>query len=181
MYNPKSKSYATPLLMSGIAPPACYSYLCPCKCPAGIINCYKDYEEGLAVARAEGKPIMIDFTGHGCENCRKMEDNVWIDETINKYLNSDYIIISLYADDREPLKQVEVSPDGKKLRTVGSKWAEFQKINFGQQSQPLYVLLAPDETVLNIPVGYTPDIKSYQKFLECGLENFKKWKTEQKK
>jgi thiol:disulfide interchange protein DsbD len=181
MYNPKSKSYATPLLMSGIAPPATYSYLYPRDCPAGIIDCHKDYEEGLAVARAAGKPILIDFTGHGCENCRKMEDNVWIDETINKYLNNDFVIISLYADDRKPLKQVEVSPDGKKLRTVGSKWAEFQKINFRKQSQPLYVLLAPDETVLNIPVGYTPDIKSYQKFLECGLENFKKWKTEQKK
>jgi thiol:disulfide interchange protein len=181
MYNPKSETYATPYLMSGIAPPASYSYLYPRDCPAGINNCFKDYEVGLAYARAAGKPIMIDFTGHGCENCRKMEDNVWIKDEINNYLNKEYVIISLYADDREKLKEVEITPDGKtKLRTVGNKWAAFQKVNFRKQSQPLYVLITPDETVLNEPVGYTPNVKTYKEFLQCGLDNFEKWKTEKK-
>ena len=180
MTNPKTKSYATPALMSGIAPPACYSYFCPCDCPAGIQQCFKDYEEGLAYARSVGKPVMIDFTGHGCENCRKMEDNVWVKDEINKYLNNDYVLISLYVDDRTKLKEVELAPDGTKLRNVGNKWAAFEKVNFKQQSQPLYVLMAPDETVLNAPRDYNPDVKAYKDFLQCGLDKYEQWKSENK-
>jgi thiol:disulfide interchange protein DsbD len=180
MTNAKTNSYATPALMSGIAPPACYSYFCPCECPAGIQQCFKDYEKGMAYARSVGKPVMIDFTGHGCENCRKMEDNVWVKEEINKYLNNDFVLISLYVDDRTKLEKVEIAPDGTKIRNVGNKWAAFERVNFAQQSQPLYVLMAPDETVLNAPRGNTPDVKTYKEFLQCGLDNFEKWKTEKK-
>jgi thiol:disulfide interchange protein DsbD len=180
MTNAKTNSYATPALMSGIAPPACYSYFCPCECPAGIQQCFKDYEKGMAYARSVGKPVMIDFTGHGCENCRKMEDNVWVKEEINKYLNNDFVLISLYVDDRTKLEKVEIAPDGTKIRNVGNKWAAFERVNFAQQSQPLYVLMAPDETVLNAPRGNTPDVKTYRDFLQCGLDNYEKWKKEKK-
>jgi thiol:disulfide interchange protein DsbD len=176
MTNPNTKTYSTPALMSGIAPPACYSYFCPCECPAGIQQCFKDYEAGVAYAKSVNKPIMIDFTGHGCENCRKMEDNVWVNKEINKYLNEDYVLISLYVDDREKLKTVETAPDGSKIRNVGNKWAAFERVNFAQQSQPLYVLMAPDETVLNAPRGNTPDIKTYKEFLQCGLDKYEKLK-----
>lgn len=177
MVNEKTNTYATPGLMSGIAPPACYSYFYPCDCPAGIQQCFKDYEEGMAYARSVGKPVMVDFTGHGCENCRRMEDNVWVKEEISKYLNNDYVLISLYVDDRSKLDTVVLAPDGTKIRNVGNKWAAFERVNFGQQSQPLYVLMSHDETVLNAPRGNTPDVKTYRDFLQCGLDNFEKWKT----
>lgn len=181
MTNEKTQTYSTPALMSGIAPPACYSYFRPCQCPAGIELCFKDYEEGMEYARKVGKPVIVDFTGHGCENCRKMEDNVWANEDINRYLNKDYILISLYVDDRTKLDVVEIAPDGSKIRNVGNKWAAFERVNFEQQSQPLYVLMAPDETVLNAPRGNTPDVKAYRDFLQCGLDNFEKWKKESNK
>jgi len=174
--NTKTSTYNTPFLMSGIAPPACYSYFKPCDCPAGIQQCFKDYEEGLAYAKSVNKPIMIDFTGHGCENCRKMEDNVWVNEEINQHLNEDYVIISLYVDDRKKLDKIELAPDGTKIRNIGNKWAAFEKFNFEQASQPLYVLMSPDETVLNEPKGYTPDAELYKKFLQCGLDEFEKLK-----
>jgi thiol:disulfide interchange protein DsbD len=180
MVNEKTKTYATPGILSGIAPPACYSYFCPCDCPAGIQQCFHDYEEGMAYARSVNKPVMVDFTGHGCENCRKMEDNVWVNEDINKYLNEDFVLISLYVDDRTKLDSVEIAPDGSKIRNVGNKWAAFERLNFAQQSQPLYVLMAPDETVLNAPRGNTPDVKVYRDFLQCGLDNYEKWKKEKK-
>jgi thiol:disulfide interchange protein len=179
MVNPKTETYATPAIMSGLAPPACYSYAHPCDCPAGIQNCFHDYYDGLAYAKERNLPIMIDFTGYGCENCRKMEDQVWVNPDINALINDEYVLISLYVDDREKLAEVKVGPDGTKLRTVGNLWASFERVNFKQQSQPLYVLMAPDETVLNKPVGATFDIQAYKEFLECGVENFNKWKAKQ--
>lgn len=171
----KTGTYATPPIMSGLAPPACYSYYHPCDCPAGLQNCFHDYEEGLAYAREQKLPIMIDFTGYGCENCRKMEDQVWVKPEINKILNEEYVLISLYVDDRTKLEKTLTAPDGQKIRNVGNKWAAFERLNFGQVSQPLYVLMAPDETILNTPVGAVFDADKYQEFLECGLSNYALW------
>ena len=111
-------------------------------------------------------PILVDFTGYGCVNCRKMEENVWIDPEVNKMLNDDYVLVSLYVDDRKKLDKVLKTPDGTKVRNVGNKWAQFQKINFKKSSQPYYVLISADETVLNKPVAYTPDIGAYKEFLK---------------
>lgn len=173
----QTKTYVTPFLLSGIAPPACYSYACPCECPAGINQCFKDYYEGLAEAKRTNKPIMIDFTGHGCENCRKMEDKIWIKDRINHYINDEYILISLYVDDRKALDSVRTTADGRKLRTVGSLWAEFELANFNQQSQPLYVLVSPNEEVLHAPIGATFDEEKYANFLQCGLDKWNQLKN----
>lgn len=174
MPNERAKTYNTPFLLSGIAPPACYSYFRPCDCPAGINQCFKDYYEGVAYAKSVNKPIMVDFTGHGCENCRKMEDQVWGKDRVNKHLNNDYVLISLYVDDRKPLDSVRVTADGRKLRNVGNLWAAFEDVNFSQQSQPLYVLMSPDEKVLHAPVGAVFDAEKYADFLQCGLDRFAK-------
>jgi thiol:disulfide interchange protein len=171
--NPKTKTYNTPFLLSGIAPPACYSYFHPCGCPAGINECFKDYYEGIAYAKKVNKPAMIDFTGHGCENCRKMEDQVWVDDKVNKLLNEEFVLISLYVDDRKPLDSIRTKTDGSKLRTVGSLWAEFENVNFGQQTQPLYVLISPNEQVLHSPVEAIFDKEKYAEFLKCGLSRYK--------
>lgn len=178
MVNPKTETYATPAIMSGLAPPACYSYAHPCDCPAGIQNCFHDYFDGLAYAQERNMPVLIDFTGYGCENCRKMEDQVWVNPDVNALINDKYVLISLYVDDREKLAEVKVGPDGTKLRTVGNLWASFERVNFKQQAQPLYVLMAPDETILNNPVGAEFNVQRYKAFLECGLTNFENWKKE---
>jgi thiol:disulfide interchange protein len=169
----KTQTYNTPALLSGIVPPACYSYFHPCDCPAGIQVCFKDYYEGVKYAQANQKPILLDFTGHACENCRKMEDQVWTDPKVNKLINENYVLISLYVDDRKILPEVLTTADNRKLRTVGNLWAEFEMVNFGSQAQPLYILLAPDEKVLHLPIGATlgaGGIEKYIKFLECGLQ-----------
>lgn len=172
-YSDVSKTFVTPSLMSGIAPPAGHSYVYPNDCPLNF-DCYKDYKEGLAVAKSQDKPVLLDFTGHGCVNCRKMEDNVWGQDGVYEMIRDEYVLISLYVDERKPLEQPYASPiDGSTRRTVGNKWADFQAVNFERQSQPYYVLLSPDGKVLNQPVAYTPNKNQYQSFLECGLEQFK--------
>jgi thiol:disulfide interchange protein DsbD len=190
MTNPQTEAFKTPFWLSGLAPSACYSYIKPCPtpkvannidsqfklsehCPPGINQCFDDYDEALKYAATVNKPILIDFTGHGCVNCRKMEENVWIEEEINKMLNEDYVLVSLYADDRKKLAKTLITPGGVKLRNVGNKWAEFQKVNFKKNSQPYYVLITTDEKVLNTPKAYTPDITTYKNFLKEGLEQFK--------
>ena len=174
------KTFSSPTLLSGFPPPAGYSWIFPNDCPANI-NCFKDLNEGMAYAQKVGKPIMIDFTGKACVNCRKMEEQVWPDIEIKNILNDDYVLISLYVDYSDPLpesEQIEVlKPNGKKrkLKTVGNKWSHFQTEYFNTNSQPYYVLMSPDgKTVLNAPVGYTPDESEYKQFLNCGLDNFKK-------
>jgi thiol:disulfide interchange protein DsbD len=172
MVNEKSNTFVTPNLLSGLAPPAGHSYLLPKHCPLNI-DCYHDYDEGLAYAQEHNKPILLDFTGYGCVNCRRMEDNVWSKKEINDIITGEYVLISLYVDDRKPLEEQYISSfSGKKMRTVGNKWADFQAIHFGRNSQPFYVLTAPDGKVLNKPVAYTPDVDEYRSFLECGLERF---------
>jgi thiol:disulfide interchange protein DsbD len=182
--NPQTDAFRTPFWLSGLAPSACYSYIRPCEqaqsekytfsdhCPPGIDQCFDDYDEALRYARDFNKPILIDFTGYGCVNCRKMEENVWIDSTINKMLNEDYVLASLYVDDRKPLPQTLKTEDGTKIRNVGNKWAAFQRVNFNKLAQPYYVLITPDEEVINVPRAYTPDITTYESFLRCGLDGF---------
>ncbi len=142
-------------LLSGFPPPDFYSVL-PQKsdCPLGI-DCFKDFEKGLAYARESGKPILLDFTGWACVNCRKMEENVWSEPDIYPILKEDYILISLYVDDRKDLPVGEQfnyrMPSGrvKEITTIGQKWGTFQVLNFGAVSQPYYVLLSPDLELLN--------------------------------
>ncbi|MEM9888006.1 MAG: cytochrome c biogenesis protein CcdA [Bacteroidota bacterium] len=171
-YSNQSETFQTPLLVSGIAPPAGHSYIYPNDCPLNL-DCYKDFEEGLLAAKQQKKPILLDFTGHGCVNCRKMEDNVWGEKGVFELIRDDYVLVSLYVDDRKKLKQPYASPfDQSTRRTVGNKWADFQALQFERQSQPYYVLLSPEGKVLNKPVAYTPDKADYQSFLECGLRQW---------
>ena len=172
-------------LLSGLAPPACYSWLYECDCPQNL-SCFKDFEEGMAYAKKVNKPVMIDFTGHACVNCRKMEETVWPRPEVYKLLNKEYVLISLYVDEKIELpeeEQVTVelkSGKTRKLRYTGHRWQILQTENFNINSQPYYVLLAPDGKMLNNPVPYTPDVQEYASFLECGLNHFKELDAEKK-
>ncbi len=167
-------------LLSGFAPPQFYSIyeLQDNKCPLAL-NCFKDFDEGMAYAKSVNKPVLLDFTGWACVNCRKMEENVWSENNIYNTLKDDYVLISLYVDDNEnPLPPEEqfdfVKPNGKikRIRTYGEKWATLQSVNFKNASQPYYVQLSPNMEVLNSPQQYT-DKLSYYNWLKDGLKNFK--------
>lgn len=159
-------------LLSGFPPPSFYSiFNTQNKCPHNI-SCFKDLKEGMEYARRVNKPVMIDFTGWSCVNCRKMEENVWIEPDILKMLKEEYVLISLYVDDKTPLPDNEQrisACTGKKIRTIGNKWSEYQTCTFKTNTQPYYVLLNHQGELLTEPVGYTPDVKAYKKFLEKGL------------
>ena len=168
-------TYANIKLLSGFPPPLFYSvYDKPTEGPLGL-KAYKDWEEGLEAAREENKPIILDFTGWACVNCRKMEEQVWSDPRVYDILKNEYILISLYVDDREELPEDQkfnyVREKGgiKKIKTIGDKWATFQTVNFRNNSQPFYVLLDPEVNLLNPPVGYTPNEQEYLDWLEEGL------------
>ena len=136
---------------------------------------FTDYEQGMAAAKAEGKPVMIDFTGFGCVNCRKMEAAVWNDPQVADILNRKYVLISLYVDDKTPLPQpIEVEENGNKttLRTIGDKWSYLQRVKFGANAQPFYVLLNHEGKPLNGSRSYDEDIEAYIRFLNQGLDNF---------
>ena len=139
---------------------------------------FKDFEAGMAAARLEGKPGMLDFTGFGCVNCRKMEAAVWTDAKVADMLNNKYVLISLYVDDKTPLpEQMTVTDtDGSKrtLRTVGDKWSYLQRYKFGSNTQPMYVLLDNNGMPLTGSRSYDEDINGYVKFLQEGLYNYKK-------
>ena len=163
-------------LLSGFPPPAFYSiYEKENDCPLGL-DCYKDFERGLAIARLQNKPILLDFTGWACVNCRKVEENVWSQPTIFKLLNEELVLISLYVDDRTALptdQQFNFQyPDGRvrKIKTIGEQWATFQSLNFNAASQPFYVLIQVDGTLLNSPIQYT-DAKTYLNWLTTSLDN----------
>lgn len=167
-------------LLSGFPPPLFYSYYDKTsECPLGL-ECYKDFDKGVAAAKAKNKPIMLDFTGWACVNCRKMEENVWSTSKVFDILNDDYVIISLYVDDRRELPYEEqfdyLKSNGsiKKIKTIGDKWATMQTINFENNSQPYYVLLNHDLELLNTTITYTPNADEYFDWLEKGLENFRK-------
>jgi thiol:disulfide interchange protein DsbD len=160
-------------LFSGFPPPKFYSLI---ETKSAIEPIKNDYEAALAKAKAENKPLMIDFTGWACVNCRKMEENVWTDVEVMKRLSERYVIVSLYVDDKKELPESEqVMSDffkGKRIKTLGNKFSEMQAKNFGSNSQPFYALISPDEKLLNEPRGYTPDVKDYLLFLDCGWSAF---------
>ena len=136
-----------------------------------------DYEAGMNMAKAAGKPVMIDFTGFGCVNCRKMEAAVWTDESVKKIITEDYVLIQLFVDDKTPLAEpIEVVENGqtRKLRTVGDKWSYLQRTKFGSNTQPFYVLLDNEGFPLNTSYSYDEDIEKYLDFLNTGLKNYKK-------
>ena len=165
-------------LLSGFPPPQFYSlYEQESDCPLGL-DCYKDFDEGLAKAKEVNKPILLDFTGWACVNCRKMEENVWSEPDIYQLLKDDYILISLYVDDNKkqlPTNQqfdfLKQNGNVKKIKSVGDKWSTFQVINFKNASQPYYILLSPDLEVLNSAQQYT-DRDTYYDWLKNGLESF---------
>jgi thiol:disulfide interchange protein DsbD len=185
LFNERTQTYNSLAMLSGLAPPAHYNYFRPIpdadasiksrfpsfsKC-ANNLDCFHDYYEGVAYAKEVQKPVFLDFTGYGCVNCRKTEEHIWVDDRVWNRLKNDFVMISLYGDDREPLEPVLVSKSTqKKLRTVGLKWSDFQIVNFGQNSQPLYVIMTPDGEVLTKPRGYHEGVKGYVDFLECGLQ-----------
>lgn len=141
------------------------------------IIAFNDYETGLAYARKIGKPIMIDFTGHACVNCRKMEERVWSDPKILKLLNEEIVLISLYVDDKRQLpegQEIISEISGKKLRYIGQKWSEFQILKYKANAQPFYVLMDHEENNLIDPVGYTPNSEEYYAWLRKGVDAFHK-------
>jgi thiol:disulfide interchange protein DsbD len=180
MVNKETKTFTPLTLLSGLAPPVGYSFLYPNDCPNNL-DCFKDLKTGIAYAKKVNKPIILDFTGYACVNCRKMEEHVWPNPKIDNYLRNEYVLISLYVDDKKTLSKEEqilvnrINGGTRKLDNYGHKWANFQTQFFQTNSQPYYVLLNADGTkILNQAVGYTPDENDYAKFLECGLEVFKK-------
>jgi len=166
-------------LLSGILPPLNVSYFHDEK--DGILGMHPEHDffKAVELAKKEDKPILIDFTGYGCENCRKMEEFVWSESDILPILQNDVVLASLYVDDKEELPEDQKTKidlgDGqvKKVKTIGDRWSLFQQVNFNNNSQPHYVLLTPDGKVINTPVsGYMPK-EDFKKFLECGVNYYK--------
>ncbi len=189
-FNDVTQSYSSPGLLSGLAPPSIYNFflakpdvdpemkkLYPSftKC-ANNLDCFKDYYEGLDYAQKNNMPLLVDFTGYGCVNCRKTEDNVWVMDDVRNNIDQNFVLVSLYVDSPDKLEQIIYSKaQNKKLRNVGNMWADFQIANFAQNSQPLYVLMTPDEKVLARPIGYKDgwsDWKDYDEYLNCGLKTY---------
>ena len=165
-------------LLSGFTPPSFYSvYTKASDCPLGF-QCFKDFESGLEFAKANNKPILLDFTGWACVNCRRIEENVWTDPAIFNLINDNFVLISLYVDDRKELDEKDKislkykSGKIKEINTIGEKSATFQALNFKSASQPFYVLLDTELKILNSPIQYTSkDV--YKAWLEEGLGNLK--------
>lgn len=163
-------------LLSGFPPPVSYSLQSSSykKIPHVINN----YEEALALSKQQHKPLLLDFTGWACVNCRKMEENVWTHPEVYEYINEHFILVSLYVDDRKKLPIEKrftyktSSGSEKNIETIGDLWAQFEIENFQQASQPLYVILNANQQLINEPIGYTPDAKQYLAWLECGYKNF---------
>tara|TARA_R110002096_G_scaffold178009_1_gene354789 strand:+ start:11750 stop:14206 length:2457 start_codon:yes stop_codon:yes gene_type:complete len=182
--NKETETFTSLTLLSGLAPPVGYSFLYPKECPNNL-ECFKDLKSGIAYAKKVNKPIMLDFTGYACVNCRKMEEHVWSSPKIDGLIRNDYVLISLYVDDKKALpenEQIEVNRINggtRKLINYGHKWANFQTQFFQTNSQPYYVLMDSEgKQILNEPVGYTPNEEDYAQFLECGLEVFNKKKQQ---
>lgn len=179
IYDEENKTFRSLTLLSGLAPPTGYSWIYPNDCPLNLPCFYNDYEGGVAYAKQVGKPIMLDFTGKACVNCRKMEEHVWKVPEIKKIIKEDYVLISLYVDYRKELPEnerdtIQTSSGVRIIETVGDKYAAFQNKTFKKATQPYYCLISPDEKLLNNPVAYTPNKNEYKAFLECGLEIFNK-------
>ncbi len=189
-YDDVTKSYAPPALMSGLAPPASYNFFLEgpkvdktlkdrfpslTKC-ANDLDCFKDYYEGMAYAKETNMPVLLDFTGYGCVNCRKTEDFIWSEPPVRENIDQNFVLISLYVDDPTKLDEVLVSAKrNSKIRNVGNKWADFQIVNFEGNAQPLYVIMSADEKVLAYPRGYEEGWESYNSFLDCGLDTYRNY------
>ena len=181
IYNKETQSYRALSLLSGLAPPLGYSYFSPKECPNNL-NCFKDLKSGIEYAKKNNKPVLLDFTGYACVNCRKMEEHVWPLKKIDNVIRENYVLISLYVDDKKILPENEQllvtrtrGQGVRKLINYGHKWAYFQAQYFKTNSQPYYVLYDPNSNeIINNPVGYTPNEDEYLEFLNCGLEVFKK-------
>ena len=197
--DPEQKAMPVPAIMLGLCSLAFSVYMlpglwgAPCKAvsafappintqdfnlaPQTVYAAYTDYDEGMRAAAAAGKPVLVDFTGFGCVNCRKMEASVWTDSRVADKLNKDYVLISLYVDDKTPLKQpVEVKlPDGtsRTLRTIGDKWSYLEQTKFGYLAQPFYVPLDNTGKPLNGSFSFKEDVPAYLEFLDKGLENYR--------
>lgn len=170
----RNNTFTTMKLMSGLAPPVGYSWILPKDCPSGF-DCYHDLETGMAQAQATGKPVLLDFTGYACVNCRKMEEHVWPVQGVHGQIDKEYVLISLYVDDKTALPEVEqrnyttCTGQQKRIATYGNKWSTLQTETFINNSQPYYALLSPDGVLLTDPVGYTPNAGEYSAFLQRGL------------
>lgn len=168
-------------LISGFPPPYGYSiYKHPVNYETGVEPLKNDYEKALQLAREQHKPILIDFTGWACINCRRMEEKVWVNEDVKALMKNDFILVSLYVDERKQLplaEQIEYKTKtgvNKQISTVGDKWATFQSENFNAVSQPQYAIISPDERALTKTKSYTPNPAEFKEWLLCGLEAFKK-------
>jgi len=174
----KSGAYAQPVInMVGTGESAAVEVEHGDHCPNGL-PCFNDFDAGLAYAKEVGKPIMIDFTGWGCQNCRKMEENVWVDERVHKRLRDDVVLISLYVDERTEFPEDEQyisEVTGRKIKNIGNKWSEFEEVNFGAVSQPLYVFLGHDDLKPLIETrGADLDIEAYIEWMDRGISAFQK-------
>lgn len=169
--------------ISGFPPPDFYSYGYKGHCPLDL-PCVHDYDEGMELAKRTGKPIMLDFTGWACVNCRKMEEQVWSEKEVEEKLRRDYVVVSLYVDEKKELpeeEKYEYISNGRKrkVKTVGDKWAHFQINCFKTNAQPKYILLNHQGQMLKKEAaGYDPDVEKFVNFLDAGLENFKNNKSE---
>ena len=176
--------YANRALVSGFPPPLTYSIYGKgsAKGKGVEANLINDYEKALQLSKEQHKPVLIDFTGWACVNCRKMEENVWPDAKVKELIEKDFILVSLYVDDRKLLPDEQqflfTSNDGSKksIKTIGDKFITLQSENFKNASQPLYAIISPHEKLLNLPVGYTPNANEYAAWLKCGLDAFNKIK-----
>ena len=163
--------------LSGFPPPSHYSLFAkPTDDNHGVqANVVNDYQKALSLAKEQNKPILIDFTGWACVNCRKMEENVWTDPAVAIYIKDHFILVSLYVDDKQLLpveqrfKYTSKAGTEKAINSVGDLWATFQAENFNQVTQPLYVVMSPDQQLLSNPVGYTPDAEVYLQWLQCSV------------
>tara|TARA_B100000925_G_scaffold290188_1_gene274817 strand:- start:2918 stop:4126 length:1209 start_codon:yes stop_codon:yes gene_type:complete len=174
----KSGAYAQPMInmvASGesVAVGVEHGEHCPNDLP-----CFNDFDAGLAYAKEVDKPIMIDFTGWGCQNCRKMEENVWVDERVHKRLRDEVVLISLYVDERTTFSKEEQyisEVTGRKIKNIGNKWSEFEEVNFGAVSQPLYVFLGHEDLKPLIETrGANLDIEAYIEWMDRGISTFRK-------
>ncbi len=172
--------YANLSLISGFPPPLYYSiYKSGNDCVLDL-NCTRDYETGLKMAREQHKPILLDFTGYACVNCRRMEENVWSNAKVYALMKEKFIVVSLYVDDKKLLPAASrftyKTSDGaeREIRTVGDKWANFETENFKQNAQPLYAVLNTSEDLLSYPTGYTPNADDYLQWLQCAVDYFEK-------
>lgn len=188
MINEKTGNYKGLSLFSGILPPAGYNFMItpPDLDPtikkrfpsytlcANNIPCFKEYDEGLKYAEEVNKPIFMDFTGHGCVNCRKTEDNIWVQDDILLALKNDWVLLSLYCDDDKALEEQFISTSrNAPIKNVGNKWADFQIVNFEKNAQPLYIMMTTDEQVLGHPRGYDPNKEDYKEYMDCGMAAYK--------